>query len=133
MLALVFLCLIIELKRYFLKVQEYIKTYIVNIPEYLYERITHNMNLAPIIEQPASYFTAYLNYPRVFVILFYFIPQILISLIFFIEIYLFHQHMFFFKILSIAMIFIIAKTIIFIFRHYSTRRLNHYNLFFDIK
>lgn len=118
---------------YFLRIQTIIKTYIVDTPEYVYERITRNINLAPLLELPASYLTAYFNYPRLFVILFYFIPQTLVAIIFLVEMYFYHQQVFFIKILSVSLIFLIAKTIIFIFKHYSERRLNHYNLFFGIK
>lgn len=118
---------------YFLRLQTIIKTYIIDTPAFVYERVTRNINLAPLLELPASYFTAYFNYPRLFVILFYFVPQTLVALIFLIEMYFYHQQVFFIKILSVSLIFLIAKTIIFIFKHYSERRLNHYNLFFDIK
>ena len=117
---------------YYLQVQEFLKIYIIDAPQYVYEMLTKNINLAKIVEYPASLFVAHFAYPRSYVIIFYYLPQILVSSIFFIETHFFHQRVIFIKILSLLLIRLIAKLIIFIFKNYSDRRLKHYALFFDI-
>jgi hypothetical protein len=107
--------------------------YIINGPIFVYEKITNNVNLQPVIELPASYFTAYFNYPKLFVIIFYYTPQIIISTIFVIETCVYHQRVYFYKSLYLILFMLIVKVIIFIFKHYSERRLNHFNLFLDIR
>lgn len=47
--------------------------------EYVYDTITERIKLRWFIEKPASYFTAYGEYPRIFVIVCYFSPQHLIA------------------------------------------------------
>src|SRR5271168_1184742 len=41
-----------------------------NTPAHVYEKLTERWNLRRFIELPASYFTAYFEYPKVFVIMF---------------------------------------------------------------
>jgi hypothetical protein len=117
---------------YYLQVQEFLKNYVIDAPQYVYDMLTKNINLAKIIEYPASLFVAHFAYPRCYVIIFYYLPQVLVSSIFFIEVYFFHQRVIFIKILSLLVILLLAKLIIFIFKNYSDRRLKHYDLFFDI-
>ena len=119
--------------KYFLIVIAWIKTYILETPIFVYEEITQNINLSKVVEYPASLITAHLNYPRIIVIVFYYTPQITVAVIFALEVIFYNQKVIFFKALSLLIIFIIVKSIFFIFKHYSARRLTHYNLFFDIE
>ena len=124
---------IIPDKSYYSIISKFITEYIITPPKYVYEIMTRNFNLAPIIESPASYLVAHFSSFKMFVIIFYFIPQILVAFVFFTEIYYLHQKVFFIKILSLLLIFLISKTIIFVFQDYSKRRLHHLELFLDIK
>jgi|SRR5271156_942134 len=45
-------------------------TYIINSPQDVHDIITERINFRRFIELPASYFTAYCNYPRILIIYF---------------------------------------------------------------
>ena len=84
------------------KVLSFVIKYILSAPEYLYDVITERFRLRWLIEQPASYFSAYFEeYPRVFVILFYFIPCIIVATVFLFEALLLNQRVYFFLILDL--------------------------------
>ena len=109
-----------------------LKNYTVNTPIHAYETLTGNLSLAKYLELPASYFTAYFCYPKLFVWMFYLFPQILVAIIFCIETIYLNQKIFFFKALILLVIPLLAKAVIYIFESYSTRRLKSYEEFLDI-
>lgn len=46
------------------KILYFVREYIIKSPQYIYEKLTQNIDLQPFIEKPASYFTKYCYYPR---------------------------------------------------------------------
>jgi hypothetical protein len=110
-----------------------ISKYVTKSPIYVYERVTRNISLRWLVEKPASYFTTYFEYPRLFVIIFYFMPQILVATTFLFETILLDQRVYFIKVLNLLLLFLISKIIIFVFKNYSERRLQNFEQFLDIK
>lgn len=101
-------------------------------PIYAYEKLTKNLDLKKFIETPASYFTAYCYYPRTIVVIFYYIPQIIIAVIFVIEVCFYKQRFYFFMSLYLLIPLMIIRCIFFIIKQYSSRRINHLETFLDI-
>ena len=55
------------------------KEYILDAPQFFYKESTKNIDLAPFLELPGSYFTVYCYYPRTIVIVFLEIPLTLVA------------------------------------------------------
>ena len=110
-----------------------IRKYVTESPIYVYENITKNISLRWLIEKPASYFTAYFEYPRIFVIIFYFMPQVLVATTFLFETILLDQRVYFIKVLNVLILFFISKVVIFTFKNYSERRMQNFEQFLDVK
>jgi len=101
-------------------------------PAYVYEKLTERIPLRRLIELPASYFIAYFEYPRVFVIMFYYLPQLIVATTFVAETIFFDQRVVFIKTLNLLIIFLLCRTMIYIFKQYSLRRKVHFELYLDI-
>lgn len=114
------------------KIRTFLNDNVIDSPAYFYETLTKNLSLKKWIEMPASYFTAYFEYPRMVVFMFYVCPQIIVAMIFLIETCFYQQRIYFYKSLILLIIYILAKTIVYIFYSYSNRVINLLNLYLDI-
>lgn len=106
---------------------------IIETPQFVYIKLTENINLKKFIEMPASYFTAYFYYPRSIIIIFFFVPQIVVATTFVLEIIFFHRLQFFFLTLYLLIPFIILRVIFFIIRNYSKRLITFLETYLNIK
>ena len=115
-----------------LKIRYWIQEYILNAPEFLYNDFTKNFNLAPLLEMPGSYFTAYCNYPRIIVILCLQLPLIIVSSCFLMDILFFDNLKHFFSSLTLLIPLLLMKLWIFVLFSYSKRRLDYLSQFLNI-
>jgi|SRR5271170_4411194 len=109
-----------------------ISTMIQNAPSYVYEKLTERWDLRRFIEQPASYFTAYFAYPRAFVIMFYYLPQLVVATVFVVETIFFDQQVVFIKSLNLLIIFLLCRTIISIFKRDAIEQMAFIGLYVDV-
>jgi len=109
-----------------------IRDYILKSPEYLYTQVTRNKDLQPILEKPASYFTAYCYYTRIIIIGFIALPLMIVSTCFIISIIYYHNLHYFFNSLLLLIPVLFMKLWLFVVESYSKRRLDHLSGFLDI-
>lgn len=114
------------------KLQSLIQEYILNAPEFLYKQITKNIDLQPLLEKPASYFTAYCNYPKIIVIGFLELPLILVSTFFIIDNIFFLNLKHFYISLSFLIPLLLMRIWLFIIMSYSIRWLDHLAQFLNV-
>jgi hypothetical protein len=106
------------------KLKNIFHEYIIDAPNYLYENLTANKNIKPFIEQPASYFTVYLYYPRTLVFTLLMLPRVIVATMFILSILYFKNMIYFFYSLNILIPLIIFKIFIYIIHQFSRRYLD---------
>ena len=125
----------IILQNYYIKrINQLIKEYFINAPEYVYNVLTKNISFKSFIEGPISYFTAYCYYPRIIGIMFLSIPQIIVATAFIVDVLYFHELKYFFISLTCLIPYLIIKILRFIIKSYtaySLEYLEHFLVFSD--
>jgi len=109
-----------------------ILTYVINSPQDAYDIITERINFRRFIQLPASYFTAYCNYPRILIICFVIVPRLIIALTGCIEMCIFHQYHYFLYTLCLLIPLLLFKSICYIFYSYSDSFINFLLLYIDV-
>lgn len=108
------------------------KEYISESPEFMYNKFTQHINLAPLLELPASYFTVHFKYPRLLVVLFFEIPLIVVASAFLYNSVFSNNLSIFYKSLLLLIPMLLMRIWIFLLYSYSKRRLDHLMLFITV-
>lgn len=90
--------------KYIAKISNIFKIYFSSAPETILALISKKIDLIKWITNPVSYFVAYFNYPKILVICFIFLPTLIISSVFFVEVCFFHQIFYFYKLFPILLL-----------------------------
>lgn len=122
---------LIQNNTYVIKLQNIIYEYIIDAPNYLYVKFTENKDINVFIEQPASYFTAYLYYPRTLVIMLLMFPRIIVATMFSLSIYYFNSMTYFYYSLNLLIPLLIFTLFVYIVHQYSQRYLDTIETFID--
>lgn len=109
----------------------WINEYILNSPKFLYEQIAHYYSIRQFIEKPASYITAYWNYPK-YIALLMMAPRIVIATIFVVEVYYLNQMLYFFLSLSLLIPLLICNILIYLTKTFSRSYLDFLELHLNI-
>jgi hypothetical protein len=107
------------------KISEYFKTYILDSPQYFYEKLTKNIKFTIKKKNMLYKSIQYIKNPLIIGIGLWHIPQVIIAFTFLVDIIYFHQLKYFLISLNFLSIYLLIRIIWFILEYHTRQNLDY--------